>query len=200
MYLRPYKPGPIEPVARPGENVVLIDREGYNLYVVAYIEPIPISGPLIVNAGAVAALTTLATTNPQLTLDMSYGQLSQLRAHVLDDIIVAMLQPGGVARHALKTPVATINAFTALRFPNDEPSEVFIFEDQRVFLQVTNPRPVALAQSRVEFYGIKYVLAGRGGTSTGGAHLTPLGSFTSIEAVEKNVANYTAIPTGAWGR
>ena len=203
-YPRPFKPGPIEPVVRVGENVLTVDREQYSLYKVAYIEPLPASGPLVVNGGAVGAAAVLAIINPQLTLDMNYGQVAQLRCKVLDDISVTIYQPGGVARHGLNTPVATVNAFTALYFPDDEPSEVFIFENQRIFLQIANVRTVALVMSRMLFYGIKYVLAGPGGASTGG-HILPFQTFANITDAERWKQSgegqpFTVLPTGAWGR
>jgi len=203
-YPRPYKPGPIEPVARVGENVLTVNRELYSLYKIAYVETLPVSGPLVIDGGAIGAGVTLAPINTSLVLDMNYGEMSQIRAKVLDDISVSIYQPSGVARHNLKTPVATINAFTALYFPDDEPSELFVYEDQRPVLLIRNPRTVALVMSRVMFYGIRYALSGPGGSSTGG-HILPFKTFPNIADAEHWKRSpegepYTVIPVGAWGR
>lgn len=196
---RPYKPGPIEPIVRVGENVLTVDREAYSLYTVGFIEPLILSGALVVNGGAVVAGATLPLLNTQNQLDNNYGQLSQLRARVLDDIDVTMYLPQSVARHGNLNIVATVNAFVALNFPDDEPSEIFIFENQRVFLQIRNPDTVALVQSRVMFYGIKYVLIGPGGPSSGG-HVLPFRTFNSITEAVQSGEKFTVIPTGGWGR
>lgn len=200
--LRMYKTGPLEPIAMPGDLIVLNVRELFILYMISFVEPLSLSGALVVNGGAVGAnatLPTLATTN---ILDMNYGNLAIFRFHVLDDIAVEVRQPASVSRHGKRVGLTEIGMFTHLNFPNDEPSEMAVFEDQLPNLGIRNPRPLALTQSRVAFYGHKYVLYGENGSegASVGNHLKPLDTFTSIaEVVEAGYANVPTIPIGAWG-
>ncbi len=196
---RSYKPGPIEPVVRVGENILTVDREAYSLYAVGFIEPLILSGSLVVNGGAIGASATLPLLSTQNQLDNNYGQLSQLRMRVIDDIDVTVFLPQSVARHGNLNVIASVNAFTALNFPDDEPSEFFIFENQRIFLSIRNPRSVAVAQSRVLFYGLKYILVGPGGPSTGG-HVQAFQTFRSITEATSSGEKFTVLPTGGWGR
>lgn len=198
-YTRAFKPGPIEPVAHPGDKVLTIDREQYSLYVVGYVEQIPLSHPLVVNIGAIAAGTTAAINNPQNQLDMPYGTFAQYRARVLDDIHVLIYQPQASARFTNKTQVARVNVFSQLEDPCGHQTEVFVFEDQRIFLQATNPTLYALVQARVAFWGYKYVLLGPGGASTGG-HVLPFRKWTSITEALESGERFIVVPTGGWGR
>ena len=168
-YPRPFRAGPIEPIVEVGQRVLVIDRESYKLFMVAFIEPIPVSGPIILNGGAIAAGGVSAVTSTQNVLDQNYGQFGQLRAKVLDDVAVTILQPQALARFTMKNVNAVITPFTALNDPDGHTTEFYVYQDDRVFCQFRNPHTVALAQSRIAFWGFKYVLAGpEGPAGTGG--------------------------------
>jgi len=198
-YPRPYKPGPIEPVVEAGQNVLLVDRTNYNLYQVSYIEPLIRSYPLIYDGGALAAGATAPIANMQTLLDMQYGQLAQIRCRVVDDIDVIVFQPQAIARQANKNQIANFNAFSALYDEDDQGSEFYIFEDQRIYLQITNPTAYAGTKTRVSFYGIKYVLYGGQGASTGG-HVLPMKSFDTIRDATNSGERFTVLPIGGWGQ
>jgi len=205
-YSGPFAPGPVRPVAKVGENILLADHETYKLYEVAFIEPFAPSHTLVFNAGALAAAGVANNQSTTAILDNQYGQLSQIRARVLDDVHVLVKQPQAVARMSNLNVTARINAFSALYDPYDALSEFFIFENQRFFLDFLNPTQYAIAQSRVLFYGYKYVLLGREGTSSGN-HLQALKEFLSIDEAMRQTdeirggrLQFTVIPTGGWGR
>ncbi len=198
-YPRPFRAGPIEPVVEVGQNLLLVDRENYHLYQVSYIEPLSRSAPLIFDAGALNAASVTTVQNTQTILDMQFGQLAQIRMRVIDDINVVVFQPQAIARQANKNQIANINAFSAIYDPWDSLSEHYIFEDQRIFLQITNPRRYNLAQTRISFYGFKYVLFGGAGASSGG-HVLPKRSFGSIQEATDSGEKFTVIPIGGWGR
>jgi hypothetical protein len=198
-YPRPYKPGPIEPVVEAGQNLLLQDRLGYYLYRVAYVEPLPRSHAIMFNGGALTAGQVLGNLNTQTQLDMQYGQLAQLRMRVLDDIDVVVYQPSATARGSNKNQIADFNAYDALYDNFDHLSEVFIFEDQRIFFQFTNPTQYPLTQSRVSVYGIKYVLYGGQGASTGG-HVLPNRTFDNIQDAVNSGERFTVVPIGGWGQ
>lgn len=198
-YAGAFKPGPIAPLAKPGENILLVDRETFHLYGVAFVEPLAPSHVLIFNAGAILAGARALNQNTQPVLDQNYGQLAQIRMRVLDDIHFVIKQPQAVARQGDLNVTAEINAYTHLYDPYDALTEMFIFENQRFFMDITNPRQQNLAQARIAFYGYKYVLIGKEG-SGGNVHLTPLREFYSPEEAIQAGLRFTTIPEGGWGR
>lgn len=199
MYPRPYRAGEIEPVVEVGQNVLVVNREAYNLYQIAYIEPIPPSFPLVMNLGAVLAGAQTAITSTANILDMTDGQLGQFRARVLDDIVVTLMEPLSVGRFLTKNVSARINAYSHLYDVHDHLSEFYVFEDDRPFVQIANPQAVNLAQARIAFYGFRYILSGKGEVSNGG-HVTPLRRFKNIEEATVSKLPFTVIPVGGWGR
>ncbi len=202
-----YKIGPMEPIAEVGENILVVDRESYRLYTVAFLEPISASHPFVANAvvapavilaaGAVAPV--LSTTN---ILDMQNGQLGQFRMYVLDDIGVEFLQPQSLTRFGTLNQQARVNAFNRLKDPCDHLTEFFVFEQDRPFLRVTNPTQYALNQARVAFYGYKYVLSGADSADAvaPGGHVTPIATYPNIAAAKKANYKFTVAPVGGWGR
>ncbi|RJQ43382.1 MAG: hypothetical protein C4534_08270 [Gaiellales bacterium] len=202
-----FRPGPIAPVAKPGENVLLVALNHYSLYEIAYIDTFPVSGQTIIDVGALAASFTPAGSNANSspTLDLGAGQLGQWRFQVLDDIVVSVAQPAA-ARHSLRLAPSNISAFTHLMHPDDEPTEMFTFEQQldtSIAFTVRNPRPVAIAQSRLMFYGLKYILIGdlgngKRGTASSGS-LSPLAQFTSIDEAMRSNYKFVVVPIGGWG-
>jgi hypothetical protein len=196
----PNAPGPIRPIAQAGDYVLLADRESYHLYQVAFYEGIPESTQFRLNIGAIGAGVTAPAFSTQAALDMANGQLSQLRWYVLDDIEVELAEPAGVYRFSSLNTNAAVDLFTHVRDPFDAATEVYVFEAQRPSLRATNPTGVALAQARVQFYGFRFVLYGRGGADSGGK-AEPFQSFGNIhDAVEQIAAPFIVIPTSAWGR
>jgi len=193
-----YRAGPIQPICDVGQNVLLVNRQSYNLYTVAYLEPLNRSFPFVFNAGAVLAGATTTIQNTQNILDMAYGELSQIRARVIDDINVVVAQPQVMARQGSQNQVATFNLFSALYDRYDHLSEFYIFENQRIFLTITNSTQYNLAQARVSFYGFRYVLWGIEGASVGGS-LKPKRRFDTIQQAVESGERFTAVPVGGWG-
>ncbi len=197
---RAYSAAPIEPVVEVGQKILTFDREAYRLYDIAFIEPIAPSGTLIINGGALAAGAQTAVINTQAVLDNQYGQLSQIRLRVLDDIQVTLLQPQALTRFTLRNVNANINVFSRLADPTDHLTETYIMEDDRLFMRMMNPRTVAIAQSRALCYGFKYVLAGTEGPVTSGGKASPLAVYMSIRDAKKDGHVFTVVPVGGWGR
>ena len=153
--LYPYKAGAIEPIVMPGETVGVWVNKVYNFFKVLYIEGIPRSEPLEVDLGAVAAGGQSAVT--QLTLlEMPDVEFGQFRAQVLDDVSSILFQGRADQRHKLFTRVAT---YTRLNNdPDGHEGEFYVHEDNWAFMQAQNQTGYALAQTRVAFWGFRYVL------------------------------------------
>ncbi len=200
---RPYKPGFVEPVVQVGQNILVLDRQAYRLYTVAFIEPIPRSWPMVQNFGALAAGAQTAPISTQNILDMQFGELAQYRLRVLDDVAVTVRLPQAVTRFGTKNVNAEVGAFNAIygdvQGSGDSDTELYVFEDQRPILVVRNPTGYALAQSRVAFWGIRYVLSGINGASSG-EHIAAKKSFATIEDALGSGEKFTVVPMGGWGR
>lgn len=153
----PYKAGTIEPVVMPGENVGIWVNKVYEFYRVLFIEGLPRSNPLTQNLGA-AGVPAGVTPIVQLTLlEMPDIEFGQFRAQVLDDVEVILYQGRADQRHKLQTRVATYSRFNDRYDPDGHVGEFYVFEDNYAFMQATNNTDYALTQSRVVFWGFRYV-------------------------------------------
>ena len=153
----PYKPGPIEYIAMPGETVGVWVNKVYEFFRILYIEGLPRSNPLLINLGAPGAGAQTAVT--QLTLlEMPDLEFGQFRAEVLDDVEVILYQGRADQRHKLHTRVATYSRFLRREDPDGHTGEFYVYEDNYAFMQATNNTDYALTQARVAFHGFRYVL------------------------------------------
>lgn len=154
--LYPYKPGPIEPIVMPGEIVGIWVNKVYHFRQVVYIEGIPISDPITVDLGAVAAGATSAVA--QLTiLEMPETEFAQYRALVLDDLSFLLFQGRADQRHKVNNAVATYTRFTNLHDPCGHTTEFYVFEDNFAFMSANNQTDYGLTLARAAFYGFRYV-------------------------------------------
>ena len=155
--LYPYKPGPIEYIAMPGEVVGLWVNKFYEFFKILYIEGLMVSNPVTIDLGALAAGAQTAVT--QLTLlEMPDLEFGQFRAEVLDDVEVILYQGRADQRHKLHTRVATYNWFQRQRDPDGHTGEFYVYEDNYAFMQAINNTDYAQTQARVKFEGFRYVL------------------------------------------
>lgn len=155
--LYPYKAGPIEMVVMPGEIVGVWVNKVYNFFRVEFIEGYPRSEPLEIDFGALAAGGVSAVTQLAL-LEMPDTEFGQFRAEVLDDLSVILFQGRADQRHKLFTRVATYTRFNAIKDPCGHEGEFYVHEDNFAFMQAQNQTDYALTQSRVAFWGFRYVL------------------------------------------
>lgn len=193
--------GPIQPVAEVGENLLLVDNAAYHLYQVAYRNSVPPSHPFVAEASAGAGLAAggrIQAFNTNNILDLNEGQVGQFRAYVLDDVHVRINQPAATARQAVGQLVATFNAFSKLQDPHDALTEFFSFEDVRPILDITNPTGYVLVQVRIAFYGFRYILAGKDGTSALGGRISPIETFQTIKAARESGQRFTVAAIGGW--
>lgn len=204
-YPRAFAAGPIEPVVDPGQFIMIVDREGYNLYQVAYIEPIPESRALTVNlltspnATTLAAGASAAAFNPSAILDMQDNQLGQFRFRLLDDADVVVAQPNSVQRYNIRSVSSTLNRFQSIKDPHCHLTETFILSQDRPYFTPTNNGGRTLTQIRIRAWGFKFVLVGKSGLPTTGA-LDPIITFSSMVDAQKSQYRFTVIPAGGWGR
>jgi hypothetical protein len=156
--LYPYKSGPIEPIAKPGDMVGIWVNKTYNFYSVEYIDTIPMSDPVQTDMGALAAGATAAQPTQLTLLEMPDKEFGQFRCMVLDDISVVLSQGRADQRHKLNTRVSTYTRFGGMMDPCGHETEFYVYYNNWAFMTPTNQTDYALTQSRVNFWGFRYVL------------------------------------------
>ena len=151
-------PGPITPVALMGQNVVIVHDGKYHLYRALLLEGITQSNPLVFDGGALAAAASANNQSLGPVIDMPMGNFFQFRFRVLDDIRVTLDQPQRLGTQVLSFQAAEVSAYTSLYDPCSHQTERAIYWDRRPFLNITNPTDYAIAQSRVLFWGFKFMV------------------------------------------
>ncbi len=155
--LYPYKAGPIETIVMPGEIVGIWVNKVYNFFRVDYIEGVPRSEPIEIDLGAVAAGAQSAIIQLAL-LEMPTEEFGQFRAEVLDDTSTILFQGRADQRHKLFTRVATYTRFGSQKDPDGHSGEFYVHENNWAFMQAQNQTDYALTQTRIAFWGFRYVL------------------------------------------
>lgn len=152
-----HRAGPIQPLAKPGENIAVWSASAWHYYQIERLEPILPSNAIVHNLGAVAAG---AVINPTLatTLEFDTNRLAQLRMAVLDDIQVRVSQPQAAAKFVNVDAHTEVTLFTHWRDPDAALTEFFVFEDKQPLFRIENPTDYALAQARIVFWGFQYLL------------------------------------------
>ena len=148
-----------EPIAKVGENIILVPLESYSLdkagrpryFKVTHIEPLP---AIYHDFGSISASSEV-TDKEISNLYLHDNQLGQYRIYPLDDIVIKVKQPKSSKRYATKNYVSSIDAFT---YP-DNLREIFIFEDENAtYFDVSNPNNYAISKARAKFVGWKFIL------------------------------------------
>jgi len=155
--LYPYKPGEIESIVLPDQTVGVWINKVYKFYKVVFIEPIPRCDAIEFDFGALAAGVTTAITQLNL-LEMPDREFGQFRGFVIDDIAVNLWQGRSDGRYKLNNRNGRLTRATDLRDPCGHTTEFYVHEDDFAFMQVLNPTDYDLTQTRVAFYGFRYVL------------------------------------------
>lgn len=145
-----------EPVAYPGENILLLPTK--EAYRVEFVEQIPI---IEKDFGALdAGAETASTKVTELELDNL--QLGQYRMYIVDNIaITEFRQPFGAGRFLVKNVVPQIDStFQSIDFTKlSQFTEFYVFEDDVPYVKVKNLDTAnAITNSRIKFFGWKYYL------------------------------------------
>lgn len=155
--LYPFKPGPIERIVLPDQIVGVWVNKIYKFYRTVYIEGIPHSDPLEMDFGPLVAAATTGIT--QLTLlEMPDHEFGQFRGFVIDDIAASLWQGRSDGRHVLMNRNGRLTRDTDRRDPCGHTTEFYVHENDFAFMDVLNPTAYDLTQTRVAFFGFRYVV------------------------------------------
>jgi len=155
--LYPYKAGPVEPIVMPGEVVGIWVNKVYHFATVEYIEPLPESNPIVIDLGALAAGASVGPTRLG-NLDMPGSEFAQYRYRVVNDIEVSLSLGRSDLRYKMHNVNAHVSRFTALNNPDAHLTEFFVYEDQHAFMTALNPTSYNNTESKIAFWGFRYVL------------------------------------------
>lgn len=159
-----------EPVLKPGFKVHILPDRQFGWYELPADQVPEILPRQIVNmAGFTNRLSVLADSGQQSPirdevdeLDMPDLELAQLRAVVLDDILVKIFQPAAVGRYPNKAgPLQLSKGESDLNYQHKDSqlAEIYIFEDNtRPTIEVQNTGYRQTAFARIAFFGYRYPL------------------------------------------
>ena len=154
----PYEPGPIVPAVKMGQNLGVFTQGSYRFYRCLYIEPLPPSRQLTQDIGSVGANANSAATEITVVNALA-GSLHQVRAAPLDDFEAHVTQVRGTGRFITNTQQARIMPTLASVDPYYVSTTMFILgNDRQVYVTAYNQTDYALGQTRLKFWGIRYVL------------------------------------------
>ena len=200
--------GQLEPIAEPGQNILMSFGRQWLLYQVIYIEALWHSQALTVdltNGAGLAALSTAGPFSTQNQIDQNDGEMAQMRMSIMDDFQVTFRQPLATVRGVDRNSTSLFDPFSQLRDEDAHMTEFFVSQQNRPYLNATNITNFTIPFARVAFEGIRYVLSGGDGTTQGasGAIQSPIQSFPNGlgQAQEWGKANNTkfvVVPVQGW--
>lgn len=146
------------PAVRIGDNFSIVTAQGTEkFYETVYVEPLPKSIDLIEDFGSVAASAS-SNSNKVTILEMEgsaktetdLSEVFQLWMEVIDDITVTVKEPAAQARFKTRNNQIRVDY-------NSGPIEMFVYEDDTVYMDITNTTQYTLSKTRVQFYGWRIV-------------------------------------------
>jgi hypothetical protein len=159
-----YDNGPISLIARIKDTISVLTAKKWAHYQVSYAEPWPRSGPLRVDMVALAGVAVIAANGniaKRLVpiLQVTDGEMLQIRFEPLDDVEGVVWEMSGTGKFNSRNTHARVNMATGLRDPFLATTTLFVMGYQRdLNLEVQNPNPIPLLQARFQFFGFRYVL------------------------------------------
>jgi hypothetical protein len=153
------KPGPITPIGLVGHKIAVWALPSWSAFKIIYVQGYPRSAGLMFNMGAVLAGNSSAPTQ-LLTLEMKAEppELAQVRFYVIDDIQVEVRRAQSDVLFQTKNIVCRADLFTAQVDPCGHTTEFVVLKDDEPLVVAANPTGYNLVQSRMCFYGFKFIL------------------------------------------
>ena len=180
-------PGPIKPVGLPGHKLAIWVSPKWHCFKIAFLEPLPLSAPLVFDMGAIAARASsgdIALTSLKLT--ETPPEMLQIRCYALDDIEATVKRGAADVRFKTKAIIAKITRFTKQIDPCLHTTEIIVLKGDEPTINARNPTDYTLAQSRLAFHGFKFGLEDL------------KQAFSTVDEVEKALAPVTFIAAGGY--
>jgi len=180
------QPGPIKPVGLPGHNLAIWSAPKWSCFKIAYLEPLPQSAPLVFDMGAIVSGAISGDISlAALALSETPPEMAQLRCYALDDIEATVKRGAADVRFKTRGIIATVTRFTRQIDPCGHTTEIIVLKTANPYISARNPTRYNLAQSRLAFYGFRFILDD--------LKLT----FPTVAEVEKALTPITFIAAGS---
>lgn len=153
------------PVAKIGENYSIINAQGSErFYETVYVEGLPPSLDLIYDGGSLASGST-DSSNKMTILEMEgsaktetdLSEVFQVRMRILDDIAVTVKLPAAQSRWKTRNDEIRLDYNTEIHDPSLATTEVYIGEDDTIYVDIYNPTQYTLSKTRIQFFGWRIV-------------------------------------------
>lgn len=147
------------------QNYAVLTTSGtWRYYSTIYVEPLPASLDLIKDFGSISS-SSVSRANEITILEMEgsaktetdISEVSQLRFYPLDDIAVTVKQPNAMGRFKTKTTEIRVDYNTMNVDPSLKSTEVFVYEDDVLFMDVYNLTQYNMTKTRIQFFGWRIV-------------------------------------------
>ena len=162
-----YDNGPISPVCQIKENLMVYTANKWQAFSVMFIEPVPMSRPLVVNFCTAAAPTIagLATTAKRVltVIQMQQMELFHVRWFPIDDVKGYIWELAQAARFDVRGGQASVTMFSRLFDPYLATTTFFVMGGQNTDPQIAcfNPSANLIYSARIAFFGFRYLLQPR---------------------------------------
>jgi len=165
----------LPPVGKIGHYISLLRDKGKtaDFYSIRYYSPLPekvlhlnsATTATLVASGVTPGTTDLATVTTKsdirlqpLELSSKSNTMLQLRYVPLDDIEVTLKKPKTVKGYSTENVTFKVTPRIATIDPTLSLTEFFVFEDEKVYMDIYNPTKQSLVLCRVMFMGWYYIL------------------------------------------
>lgn len=153
------------PVVNIGENYSVITAQGSERYFeCVYVEGLPASLDLIQDFGSInsgstdsANKLTILEMEGSSKLETDISEVFQLRFRPIDDCSITTKLPAAQSRFKTRNSEIRVDYNTEERDPTLKTTELYIYEDDTIYMDVYNPTQYTLTKSRVQFWGWRIV-------------------------------------------
>lgn len=154
-----------EPAVRIGDNYKVLTIGGtWRSYETIFVEPLPPSLDLTKDFGSISA-SSVSRANAVTTIEMEgsakqetdISEVAQLRFYPIDDITVTVKQPNAMGRFKTLSTEIRVDYNTQILDPSLKSTEIYVYEDDTVYMDVYNLTQYTLAKTRVQFFGWRIV-------------------------------------------
>jgi hypothetical protein len=148
------------PTVDMGQYFSVVTAQGTEkFYECVYIEPLPKSQDLQHDFGSISSGSTdssnkitILEVEGSAKTETDLSELFQMRMEVIDDIALTIKEPAAQSRFKTRNDEIRIDAFTP-----PEQSEIYVFEDDTIYIDAYNPTQYTLTVTRVQFWGWRII-------------------------------------------
>lgn len=190
-------PGPIQPWAGMGQNILIKRVQKFVMYEVVFMEQLPMSSPFIVdfaslNGGSIGANTTVAAQSLQTPEEMDGTEFGQWRCLFLEDFNLQFYETQNLPRFLAKNARGRWGKKMQKLDPYQAMTEHGVFQDEYPFVDVINNRDYALTTARIALYGFRYRVTRKKVPGANG-QIAQLAPMDTIEEVDRLKLPYVAV-------